>query len=257
MEIFLENNFMCLVTLWKCYFPRPPPQNPPPHNRKTTKTPPPTPPPQQQQNQRYHKQILLQKFQTRTRTNRCEWVHRCEWVRGASGLVGVGRCDDLSTLSVSLFARGLEMVRRSRWSVTGFDKGGFEWSERCDHLAPMWSSCSDISDLLALSLSLSLLFSKAGNHLKWKWKRKWFSIVLALIFGQLEMLFSLTEFEVTTKHPIFRKIISGISWLFVPCVMWTRFGWRGEVLGSITQGGYDILILMYRIKAFHLRVRGL
>ena len=64
---------------------------------------------------------------------------------------------------------------------------------------------------LSLSLSLSLLFSKAGSHLKWKWKRKWFSVVLALIFGQLEMLFSLTEFEVTTKHPIFWKIISGIS----------------------------------------------
>ena len=68
-----------------------------------------------------------------------------------------------------------------------------------------------LRSLLSLSLSLSLLFSKAGSHLKWKWKRKWFSVVLALIFGQLEMLFSLTEFEVTTKHPIFRKIISGIS----------------------------------------------
>ena len=64
---------------------------------------------------------------------------------------------------------------------------------------------------LSLSLSLSLLFSKAGNHLKWKWKRKWFSVVLALILDQLEMLFSLTEFEVTTKHLIFRKIISGIN----------------------------------------------
>ena len=111
-------------------------------------------------------------------------------------------CDDLSTLSISLFTRGLEMARRSRWSVTGFDEGGFERSERCDRLASMRSSCS---------FSLSLLFSKAGNHLKWKWKRKSFSIVLAIIFGQLEMLFSLTKFEVTTKHPIFRKIISGIS----------------------------------------------
>ena len=74
------------------------------------------------------------------------------------------------------------------------------WTVRC-----RW--CCDLS----LSLSLSLLFSKAGSHLKWKWKRKWFSVVLALIFGQLEMLFSLTEFEVTTKHPIFWKIISGIS----------------------------------------------
>ena len=67
------------------------------------------------------------------------------------------------------------------------------------------------SFFLPLSFSLSLLFSKAGSHLKWKWKYKWFSVVLALKFGQLEMLFSLTEFEVTTKHPIFRKIISGIS----------------------------------------------
>ena len=136
--------------------------------------------------------------------------------RGASGFIGdlvragsrtmVRRsrqwCDDLSTLSISLFTRGLEMARRSRWSVTGFDEGGFERSERCDRLASMRSSCS---------FSLSLLFSKAGNHLKWKWKRKSFSVVLALIFDQLEMLFSLTKFEVITKHPIFRKIISRIS----------------------------------------------
>ena len=67
------------------------------------------------------------------------------------------------------------------------------------------------SFFLPLSLSLSLLFSKAGSHLKWKWKWKWFSVVLALKFGQLEMLFSLTEFEVTTKHPHFSEIISGIS----------------------------------------------
>ena len=81
------------------------------------------------------------------------------------------------------------------------------WTVRC-----RW--CRDLfflSPSLSFSRSLSLLFSKAGNHLKWKWKRKWFSVVLALKFGQLEMLFSLTEFEVTTKHPIFRKIISGIS----------------------------------------------
>ena len=70
--------------------------------------------------------------------------------------------------------------------------------------------CHDLF-FLSPSLSLFLLFSKAGSDLKWKWKRKWFSVVLALKFGQLEMLFSLTEFEVTTKHPIFRKIISGIS----------------------------------------------
>ena len=104
------------------------------------------------------------------------WVHsvtrQCDR-RGASGFVGdlvragsrtMARqsrrwCNDLSTLSVSLFARGPEMARRSRWSVTGFDEGGFERLERCDRLAPMRSSCSDVSDLLALSLSLSLSLS--------------------------------------------------------------------------------------------------
>ena len=62
-----------------------------------------------------------------------------------------------------------------------------------------------------LHLSLSLLFSKAASHLKWKLKRKLFFVVLALKFGQLEMFFSLTEFEVTTKHPIFQKIIFEIN----------------------------------------------
>ena len=210
MKIFLENNFMCLVTLWKCYFPPPPPQNPPPHNRKTTKTPPPMPPPQQQQNQRSKRESKKSKSPTNFITKISNENENESMRVGSSVRVG-SRCDDLSTLSVSLFARGLEMARRSRWLVTGFDEGGFERLERCDRLASMQSSCFGIGNLLALSLSLSLLFSKAGNHLKWKWKRKWFSVVLALIFSQLEMLFSLSKFEVTTKHQIFRKIISRIS----------------------------------------------
>ena len=67
--------------------------------------------------------------------NRCEWVRRgssvrvgssgfvgvsgfvelrrCKWVRRASSVQVGSRCDDLSTLFVSLFARGLEMARRS------------------------------------------------------------------------------------------------------------------------------------------------
>ena len=64
MKIFLENNFMCLVTFWKCYFPPPPPQNPPPHNKKTTKTPPPMPPQQQQKNQRSKRESKKSKSQT-------------------------------------------------------------------------------------------------------------------------------------------------------------------------------------------------
>ena len=74
-------------------------------------------------------------------------------------------CNNLSTLSVSLFVRGLEMARWSRWSVTRFDEGGFERSERCDRLALMRSSCSDAIFLLwrrqsscSFSLSLSSIF---------------------------------------------------------------------------------------------------
>ena len=139
---------------WKYYFP-------PPHNRKTTKTPPPTPPQQQQQNQRSkrervknqnHKQILLQKFQTRTRTNRCEWVRRgsslgsrcewlrqgslvewvrwCEWVRqGSSWFVGASGFATISLLSLSLSSR---VVRKwwddlnDRWlGSTRLDRSGF------------------------------------------------------------------------------------------------------------------------------------
>ena len=142
---------MCLVTLWKCYFPPPPPQNPPPHNRKTTKTPPPTPPPQQQQqNQRSKRESKKSKSQTNFIT-KISNENENELVRvGSSVWVGL-RCDDLSTLFVSLFARGSEMARRSRWSVTGFDKGGFERSERCDCLAPM-------SAIFLLFLSLFLFY---------------------------------------------------------------------------------------------------
>ena len=72
-----------------------------------------------------------------------------------------------------------------------------------DGTVPVMSR-SLLSFSLSLFLSLSSIFFSVAFHLKWKWKRKWFSVVLALIFGQLEMLFSLTKFEVTTKHPIFR-----------------------------------------------------
>ena len=72
-----------------------------------------------------------------------------------------------------------------------------------DSAVPVMSrSLLSFSLSLFLLLSLSLLFSLVAFHLKWKWKWKWFSVVLALIFGQLKMLFSLTKFEVTTKHPI-------------------------------------------------------
>ena len=80
-------------------------------------------------------------------------VRSSDWCHRRSGAIV-----DLLSLSVSLFACGPEMARRSRWSVTGFDEGGFEWSERCNRLAPMRSSCSNVGDLLALSLFLSSIF---------------------------------------------------------------------------------------------------
>ena len=83
-----------------------------------------------------HKQILLQKFQTRTRTNRCEWVRqgssvrvglRCEWVRrckwvrrrewvrGASGFVGVRRCEWVRGATISLLSLSLSSHVVWKW----------------------------------------------------------------------------------------------------------------------------------------------
>ena len=143
-----------------------------------------------------------------------EWVWRM-------GFLGSSKCDrmgslesksvsgfaiSLLSLSVSLFAHGPEMARRSWWSVTGFDEGGFERLELCDRLAPMRSSC-----ILALtrrsscsfSLSFSLLFSKAGNHLKWKWKRKSFSTVLAIFYGQPGNTFQFDQIWSNNQTPTF------------------------------------------------------
>ena len=141
---------------------------------------------------------------------------RCEWVRRQSGVSGFE--NDGETIS--------PVVRRSLYSLFFLS---MSLSSRVvrkwrDDLDDRWLGSTRVGlndqsdaivllrcDLLALSLSLSLLFSKAGNHLKWKWKRKSFSTVLAIFYGHPKMLFSLTKFEVTTKHPLFRKIISGIS----------------------------------------------
>ena len=230
MKIVLENIFMYLVTFWKCYFPPSP-------NRKTTKTLPPTPPQQQQQNQRSKRESKKSKSQTKFITkisnenenesmrvgSRCEWVRQGSSVRvgssgfvGACGFVELRRCEWVCGATISLLSLSLSscVVRKwrddldDRWlgsmRVGLNDRSGEIVLLRCDLLAPT-------SAIFLLFLSLSLIFSKAGNHLKWKWKRKSFSVVLALIFDQLEKLFSLTKFEVTTKHPIFWKIISGIS----------------------------------------------
>ena len=141
----------------------------------------------------------------------CEWVR--EWWRDDLTSGATISLLSLLSLSVSLFARGPKMARRSRWSVTGFDKDGFERSERCDRLALMRSSC-----ILAPTrrsscfFSLSLFYfprpkivwseNENGNHFPPFWL--YFTV-------NPEMFFSSTQFKVTTKHPLFRKIISKIS----------------------------------------------
>ena len=99
-------------------------------------------------------------------------------------------CDNLSTLSS--FSLCLSLCA---WSENGetismigdWVRQGWVWT-----IGAMRSSCSDAiwlyscSDkaIFLLFLSLSLLFSKAENRLKWKWKRKSFSTVLAIFYGQ-------------------------------------------------------------------------
>ena len=131
MKKFLENIFMCLVTFWKCYFPPPPTRNPPPHNRKTPKH---HHPHHHHNNKKIkdqrekvknqnHKQILIQKFQTRMRT-RSVMGSRCD-----SRFVG-SRCNDLGFF--------------------GFDDLGF------DDLAGGATILGFFGFAISLSLSLSL-----------------------------------------------------------------------------------------------------
>ena len=132
----------------------------------------------------------------------------CEWVRERwrDDLAGGATISLLSLLSfsVSLFTRCPEMARWSRWSVTGFDEGGFERLERCDCLAPMRSGCIIApTRRSSCSLSLSLLFSKAGNHLKWKWKQKSFSTVLAIFYSQPGNAFQFDPIWSNNQTPTF------------------------------------------------------
>ena len=64
---------------------------------------------------------------------------------------------------------------------------------------------------LPCCLSLSLLFSWGRSDLKWKWERKLFFALSTLFYCQTKNIFSLIEFSVTAKHPLFQKSISGIS----------------------------------------------
>ena len=114
-----------------------------------------------------------------------------DWCDRRSGvIVGLVRsldwCNRQSSAIISLLSLSVSLLRSSDWC--------------------------DVGDLLALSLSLSLSSIFQGRKsFEVKMKTEIIFVVLAIFFGQLEMLFSLTKFEVTTKHPLFLKIISGIS----------------------------------------------
>ena len=132
---------------------------------------------------------------------RCDLVRsaRCEWVRrqsGASGFENDGETispvvrQSLYSLFFLSLSLSLRVVRKwqdnldDRWlgstRVGLNDRSDAIVLLRCDLVVFLLRQ----GDLLAFSLSLSLLFSKAGNRLKWKWKRKSFSTVLAIFYGQ-------------------------------------------------------------------------
>ena len=152
---------------------------------------------------------------------------RCEWVRRQSGASGFENDGETILLVVrwSLYSPfflslslSLRVVRKwqddldDRW--LGSTRVGLNYRSgaivllQCDLVVFLLQQ----GDLLALSLSLSLFYfprseiiwseNENGNHFPPFWL--YFTV-------NLEMLSSLTQFEVTTKHPLFRKIISGIS----------------------------------------------
>ena len=92
-------------------------------------------------------------------------------------------------------------LRSSNWSSR--DRRGLELGVR--QRSSGWSGAR--SSTITRSLSLSLSFS--GNTLKWKWKCKMISVVKAFFFRSTEINFRKILFSGPTKHPHFRKSISG------------------------------------------------
>ena len=99
-----------------------------------------------------------------------------------------------------------------RFSLGGLGLGGS--ADRCDlvgvsggAISPMLGATRPCfwCDLLAVSLSLSLLFSYGGIHLKVKYKRKWFYRVRGHILQLTEMIFRLTQFSLRTQTPAFME----------------------------------------------------
>ena len=140
-----------------------------------------------------HKQILLQKFQTRTRTRSVTGSQ----VRGFA----VRLTDAIGTvwLTVCGFA-----VRRSR--VRGFAVRLAGGATILGFLGSRSLSLSVCACESFLSLFLSLRVS--GNDLKVKFWLKIFFGSKALILRSTEILFRKIPFPCATKHPHLRKSIS-------------------------------------------------
>ena len=208
-------------------------------NQRTTKREPPTPPQQQQENQRSKRasRSAMRSTQSKQIGDSAGWsrVWRMGLTNGEeiSGFATIGdewvwrflglrfeewvRRRDLS-LSLSLCLRVWVLpslaLSLSLWAL--LDKRARSWVFWVRQSSWMWIdlafACARVLvRSLFLAVFLSFLFSWGGSDLKWKWERKLFFALLALFYSQTENIFSLTEFSVTAKHPLFRKSISGIS----------------------------------------------
>ena len=112
--------------------------------------------------------------------------------------------------------RSEEWVRRTRSTIWGMGStnelglgfSGFVGALGCESISP--SPVLVRSLFSAVSLSL---FYFPGAEVIWSENENenYFPPLFTLFYGQTEIIFSLTEFSVTAKHPIFRKIIFGIS----------------------------------------------
>ena len=129
-----------------------------------------------------------------------------EWVRRTRSTIwGMGSTDELDDLR-----NGFAIWRFGHCSTNelGLGFSGFVGALGCESISP--------SPLLVRSLfsavSLSLFYFP-GAEVIWSENENgnYFPPLFTLFYGQTEIIFSLTEFSVTAKHPIFRKIIFGIS----------------------------------------------
>ena len=129
-----------------------------------------------------------------------------EWVRRTSSTIwGMGSTDELDDLR-----NGFAIWRFGHCSTNelGLGFSGFVGALGCESISP--SPVLVRSLFSAVSLSL---FYFPGAEVIWSENENgnYFPPLFTLFYGQTEIIFSLTEFSVAAKHPIFRKIISGIS----------------------------------------------